>query len=1267
MAIQSLLKLGIKNLPEGQTVKGKAVPNVLKKSGVKEEELKYAGLDLEPEKSYTKSELETVEKGRKDEFGEQTFTGQDVQYQFTSLTPGRSNPTYKENVYTFTDGTGGVDTAGMTADEAAFATKGDPSRYTSGHFADTPNYLFHTRTYDDTLEGKPTRIVQEIQSDLHQEKRAASADKGQLDTAIQLIKNGNPDTEGFDEAFDLLNRHGMTPDNIDQFMAGNIPVIPESPYEKSWLAKGIERELNKAAQDGRSQLAIPITGTEMSRLNRAEGVQKWYETSVANTAKKIAKQNGMDFKMVNSASTDKEALTGEWAQHLDEIGVEKYVEPDQFISLKEADMDVAMDFARKLKASDQQVSYAVISPKAIADDAVDKALDPSKLNLKLYANPAAAVGAAYLAIKEGSDPKAQLTEAGYDEAEINSILADADIVKQGVADGIPFQDFMDHLKSQEHDVQETSVEEDDPSLIQRGIDALTNIKFVSGDEYKAHQSKLDILSDGGMSAEELLSHLKVVQPNMSAVSTRLYGYAGNSDAYAQARALETASAQRIVDMFHARGFKDITWSPAIDPGFVDQLSGGGKFYIGDPANNQVLDEGFWNAMSAEESEMLGGITGAFAGGAAGLKYAPNHPLAKAGGVFLGSLAGAAGGAVLGTELDYLKSSVKTQEDMSAAIAGRKALTAAEASVIGDFFGYNIGKFGSAAWSGISRVKNLLVDGNTAGARKAAQEFFFLADSEVDDLIKRFRDVTDDPDLVTKTRTVQDFQGQEHVAETTVSSQLNRDQEALRAMVMTQPGGEAILKAAGTIDPKAGQAVARSLDKKAQDVIAETTAMTNENAGRILKQDLANYVSDTKAYYGKIKNEVALSPRINQWEFDYNKLAINPMLSELQKNITDPRLKKQFVNQAMYIKRMSDSRTLSDLIELRQFLNDFRFNKRIAKVKDHKLMDSMVQNIDGAIKQGAQTVVENPDVWLKNWQTAKTQYAKMKGTEKNTIFRALNANGVKEETVVKALTKYVNSIDGSFQDAMTALPPKSRQLAEGAVLDNLTHKFTQGSEGGLKVIDFPGLAKELSTINFTDPKARQLNASIEQLAEVFRNDLQLARNTGHIQIPMEPQGLTDNLLMKAKYEFAAKSYGRIKQVLPGKKGAEAAVVRRTAELLETPLNAKKAKELMDSVDGDVNIAKEVQKLQQQYARVAAEGKDTTSLRANLYGDGKVLSTKGSGEAKQIPIHRIAKYEDMKTVADTYGVDINDTKTLYDYLTAEGYVAVQQGTDKVRVIK
>ena len=79
--------------------------------------------------------------------------------------------------------------------------------------------------------------------------------------------------------------------------------VPESPYQKTWLRKGIERELVDAMNEGRQQLAIPIKGS-LGKLQRGAGVQKWYESQVLNTAKKVAKAAGAEFEAKRAAGQE---------------------------------------------------------------------------------------------------------------------------------------------------------------------------------------------------------------------------------------------------------------------------------------------------------------------------------------------------------------------------------------------------------------------------------------------------------------------------------------------------------------------------------------------------------------------------------------------------------------------------------------------------------------------------------------------------------------------------------------------------------------------------------------------------------------------------------------------------------------------------------------------------------------------------------------------------------------------------------------------------
>ncbi|MCP4973400.1 MAG: hypothetical protein GY914_06970, partial [Prochlorococcus sp.] len=78
-------------------------------------------------------------------------------------------------------------------------------------------------------------------------------------------------------------------------------------------------------------------------------------------------------------------------------------------------------------------------------------------------------------------------------------------------------------------------------------------------------------------------------------------------------------------------------------------------------------------------------------------------------------------------------------------------------------------------------------------------------------------------------------------------------------------------------------------------------------------------------------------------------------------------------------------------------------------------------------------------------------------------------------------------------------------------------------------------------------------------------------------------------------------------------------------------------------------------------------DVGSTKVNLYGDGQVLSMKGSGKVTQVPIHRIATYENQQTIANKYGIDRADKKLLDQAIKSEGYMAIQQGSNQVRKIK
>ena len=97
--MSSVLKAGIDKLPADAKVPAQSVPNLLKKQGVKEEEIKFSGVKLPTSGSVTKADLQKMESERLDIFNVEEVNN----YNWVSLKPGRNNPTYKEKVTTFSD------------------------------------------------------------------------------------------------------------------------------------------------------------------------------------------------------------------------------------------------------------------------------------------------------------------------------------------------------------------------------------------------------------------------------------------------------------------------------------------------------------------------------------------------------------------------------------------------------------------------------------------------------------------------------------------------------------------------------------------------------------------------------------------------------------------------------------------------------------------------------------------------------------------------------------------------------------------------------------------------------------------------------------------------------------------------------------------------------------------------------------------------------------------------------------------------------------
>jgi len=584
---------------------------------------------------------------------------------------------------------------------------------------------------------------------------------------------------------------------------------------------------------------------------------------------------------------------------------------------------------------------------------------------------------------------------------------------------------------------------------------------------------------------------------------------------------------------------------------------------------------------------------------------------------------------------------KLQEDFESEAMAYRAFNAFEAAAIGEALGYPLIKGVGTSWNAIVKAKEAVMGGEAKAAYQSLKDTTFLSDDQITGIVQQL--------------------------EKHATLEGNKYEKGIKAVALTEPGMQDLVRAAGTSHPRASSATANIVQARAEDVLMQTAQLTDEQVPRMLAVDLQNYTGDVKDRYASVKAKATQSPKGLNFDWDFEELAIKPVMEQLEKKITDPATKEKFLLQMRRVNTLSESRNFGDLIELRQMTNDFLYNNRIVKADDKATLRSVVNNIDKAIEEGAPSVLEQPDKWLKDWSEARIDYTKMKQIEKTAMYRSIFTKdgvmrSVQPETVIKALGKYITSIDGSFEEIMTKLPIEGRKMYEGAVVDSLAQRFTAGIDKGAKAIHFPLLADELKKINFTSPNARATKKAIMELGETFKNDVWLAQTAGQVTIPKFQSYLTADPVVRAKFEVASGVFNFIKSKAPGDANRQLALVRATSKLLEKPLDAKNFKMLQEEVFDDANLSKQILEVQQEAARNRAKEVDVGTPKVNVYSGGKL---KGTGNSTKIPMHRILTLQQAKEIAETEALTL-DSKALDAVLKQYGYTAILQGSDRVRML-
>jgi len=317
----------------------------------------------------------------------------------------------------------------------------------------------------------------------------------------------------------------------------------------------------------------------------------------------------------------------------------------------------------------------------------------------------------------------------------------------------------------------------------------------------------------------------------------------------------------------------------------------------------------------------------------------------------------------------------------------------------DATGTSVFFMGKYTIKGIGKAWDHFIGGNKEGAYRALKDLMNLDDNQVDEIIRAWEKSTGEK-----------------------AKGMTRASKALKTIPLTETGAEGIVSSALGLSPKASAAVARTLDARAKDLNKSTSHLTNENIGAVIKDDLATYMETAKNFYTGIRKHGADSMEESGYKFDYNKLAIQPLLDSTKDKITNPALAERFLKYMQKIEKIgkpksvldktselilpesvkrdvvkkeatSKLRSFDDLIDLRQTINEFKSNTKLKSVVGRRQINKVLKNIDDEIARAANKHMDNPKVWLKEWGRANIEYSKMKFLEHNVLYKALTAKVV----------------------------------------------------------------------------------------------------------------------------------------------------------------------------------------------------------------------------------------------------------------------------------
>lgn len=689
----------------------------------------------------------------------------------------------------------------------------------------------------------------------------------------------------------------------------------------------------------------------------------------------------------------------------------------------------------------------------------------------------------------------------------------------------------------------------------------------------------------------------------------------------------------------------------------DPENPGKLIHINENGEPVPVEPGFFKGLEQNK----GFEAGMIAGGTAGYVRTPVPHL---GVKTLGGIGGAVVGGAAGSVYDQLEAANFDLQNINKEVFIQRTMTSAEQAAV----------FEVAGLLGI-RVAGSLAE--ATGAKHAlAQAYKFVKEG----YLQRAQAALDNLEAIDPATRNEVLEQMERVAAEPAPA--NRMEQDIQIAVNTGLGNN-IVDVASRMDVNTLSRAARVVDTRAKDVNRAADELVDDVDVEAIYKQINTLKGQTQDFYHSVRQKADVASENSDWVFEYKDLALNPLIERLRNNgVIDPTVNGQLYRKlnSMYMLGDPESRVLdeagniieveksfSDLLELRKEINDFLYNKNMRKKKDKDMIFEVRNRIDDEIQRGAREIMPDGDQWLANFDEANGAYSAMKNVEKNAIMKVMMRNrdgggkGVSTKAVVQALTKYAESIDGTFTDMMKFVPAKDKPTIENAVVRELSKKYTYGDAGSQQAVDFPQFAEALNNIEFVTPEAKKFRAAIGELAGVFKNDVLFGSSTGKIRLPAKQAYIASTFEGRIKQAAIIEIWHYMKRMVsPSDEAKMYALADKASKALKNPLQAKPMNELIEATRYIEGMEERLLDLRRATAeKVSKEPNEQAQIV--LYGDGRNLTTAKRGQKHTIPPSLIANQADQSDWAEAMAVHSTDYVQLDKILKSEGFLYRQTGSE------